>query len=206
MQNVVVSVAPTEEPITLAEARAHLVMDDDLTGDNSLISEFIIGAREKIEQFTNRSIVTQTLKLYLDAWPYDKRADGHPSQIILRRPPVQSVTSVQYVDTDGVTQTFDSSKWVADTDAEPGRLYPAYGEVWPPVRAQPKAITVTYTAGYGVPSVDSDAVPVLIKRAAYLTVNSWYENREEFLVGVTVNELPEGVKRVLSSLRIANIG
>jgi uncharacterized phiE125 gp8 family phage protein len=206
MDSIVVSTAPSEEPVTLAEARDHMVMDDDLTDDNALITEFIVGARERIEEFTNRAIVTQTLKKHLDKWPYNPRFDGHPSTIILDRPPIQSVTSVQYVDTDGNTQTFDSSKWVADVDAEPGRLYPAYNEVWPQVRNQPKAITITYVAGYGVPSVDDDAVPVRIKRAIYLTVNTWYEYREEVALGTIVSNLPDDVKRVLSSLRIRNVG
>lgn len=205
MENVVVSTAPAEEPVTLAEARAHLVMDADLTADNDLITDFIVGARERVEEFTNRAIVTQTLTKYLDRWPYNPRADGHPSQVLLDRPPIQGVTSISYVDTDGNTQVLASSGYVVDTAAEPGRVYPAYGEVWPQVRNQPKAITIVYTAGYGLPSVDDDAVPRLIKRAIMLTVNDWYENREESVQGAMA-QIPARVKNVLASLRIRNIG
>lgn len=207
MDNWVVTVEPEEEPVTLAEARAHLVMDADLTDDNDYITEAIVGARQRVEEFLNRALVTQTIALYLDRWPYNPKADGHASQVELpHAAPLQSVSSISYVDTDGNTQTFSSANYVVDTAAHPGRVYPAYGEVWPTVRNQPKAITITYAAGYGVPSVNEDAIPKHIKRAIYLTVAEWYENREQTVKGTIVAELPDGVKRILSSLRIRNIG
>ena len=51
--------------------------------------------------------------------------------IVELRPPLQSVTTVTYVDPSGTTQTLASNRYVVDVNNEPGRMAPSVGSVWP---------------------------------------------------------------------------
>lgn len=169
------------EPITESEARAHLRADTD----DPYISELpgkITAARQHVEQLLNASIVTQTRTLILDKFP--------PWSIKLPDGPVTGITSISYVDTDGVTQTVDSHTRSKDV------ITPAYDEVWPDTRAQIGAVTITYTAGMmtGSPSTLANAD---IIAAIKLVLTDLWDNRAAQIVGVSFSVNP-AVDRLLS--------
>ncbi len=168
----------TAEPVTLAEAKLHLRVDDN--ADDVLIGALITAARQHAEHDTRRALVTQTWKLVLDAFP--------ESVITLDRAPVSAVVSVVYTDLNGVSQTLAPGGYQLDAVTEPCRLVPAYGNRWPATREQINAVAVTYTCGYGAP----EAVPESIKRWMLLRIGALYENREEVLTGraITLAPLP----------------
>ncbi len=60
-------VEPTEEPVTLQEAKTHLRVDHD--ADDTLIMGLIATARRSCEFGARRSFVTQTREMALCAWP-----------------------------------------------------------------------------------------------------------------------------------------
>lgn len=201
--------APAEEPLTLAEAKAHLRVD--ASNEDDLIAALIVAARELAETRQRRALVTQTWDLTLDRWPYGggyydrairQMGPGSPLwlpntgqlPIELPRPPLQSVTSIAYVDPEGNSQTLDPSAYVVSTGT-PGRIAPAYGLTWPSIRNQIDAVTIRYVAGYGAAS----AVPKATKQAILLLVGHLYENREAVAVNVGANilELPMGVEALL---------
>ncbi len=172
--------APTVEPVTLPEAKAQLYVTD--TADDMLITSKIKAARWLVEKYLNRALVQQTWKLQLDAFP---------AIIRLARPPLNSISSIQYVDTDGTTQSLDTSKYQVDNISEPARIVPAYGETWPNTRGQIGAVTVTYVAGYdgdGASPEDLTAnIPQTIKDAILLLVTELYENREVSVIGTILS-------------------
>lgn len=182
--------APAAEPITLAEAKAHLRVDT--ADEDGLITSLITVARAVAEAYTNRALVTQTLELTLDAFP------GGDGIIELPRPRLQAVTSVTYVDESGLARTMTTSEYQVDARAEPGRVAPAYGTTWPATREQFNAVTIRYTAGYGAAA----AVPESIKAAIKLLVAHLFENREPVNVGSIVNELPFAVEALLNTERV----
>ena len=90
-----VSTAPSSEPITLAEAKLYLRVDT--TADDALITALITAARETVERYTSRALVTQTITQVLDCFPgFGFRLAVHP---------VQSITSITYKDSNGSDQT-----------------------------------------------------------------------------------------------------
>lgn len=137
--NLTAVAGPLAEPISLAEAKAHL--RETTAANDSLITALIAAAREYAETFTGRALVTRTLDLRLDDWP----ATG---SIWLPRAPLRSVSSITYVDTAGDTQTWSSSLYTVDLYSQPGRIEPAYGETWPSVRDQMNAVKVRFICGY----------------------------------------------------------
>lgn len=158
--------APTVEPVTLAEVKLHLRVDG--VDEDALITALITAAREQAESITRRALNTQTWRLTLDRFP---------AIIELPRPHLQSVDSVQYVDTDGVLQTLAADAYQVAGTSEPARILPAYGQSWPATRSQPEAVSITYTAGFGAAGAD---VPASIRQWILLYIGALYENREAF--------------------------
>ena len=131
------SIQPTAEPLCLNEAKLALRVDG--TGDDEFITAMIRSARQWCETYENQAYMMRTSIVYLDAFP---------EVIRLPMPPLISVPSIRYVDVNGDTQTVTSTVYTVDTDSIPGRIYLAYNQSWPAVRAIPKAITVTFRHGY----------------------------------------------------------
>jgi len=126
------------------------------TTADSQLTAWNISAREYGETFTHRGFITQT-------WD-DKRA-GFPCDgvIWLPKAPLISVTSVTYLDTAGISQTWSNTLYTVDAPSGPkarmGCLVPNYGEVFPSTREIVNAVTIRFVAGYGAAA----AVPSLIK-------------------------------------------
>lgn len=159
------SVAPAEEPITLAEAKTHMRVETDYTDENSLIEDALIpAARQYCETVTGRQFITATWVMKMDEFP---------RVIWLPRPPALTVTSITYVDTAGDSQTVTAANYTLDTYATKARITEAYGEVWPSTQSIANAVTVTYTAGYGAAST----VPESLKAAIKMVVADMYEHR-----------------------------
>ncbi|HNL98397.1 MAG TPA: head-tail connector protein [Accumulibacter sp.] len=172
---------PATEPITLAEAKAHLRVD--LTDDDALITALIVAARQYAESETGRSLITQSWRLVLDGFPGGSgpgTAGPIPSllpgnAILLDQAPVQSITSIQYLDTGGAWQTLPETEWVAELQSAPARITPAFGKTWPAALPQIGSVKVEFVAGYG----EDAAVPQGIKIWMLLRLGALYENREE---------------------------
>lgn len=180
--------APGAEPVTLQEAKDHLRVDGDI--DDALISALITAAREHIDGrdgWLGRAICTQTWDCHFDAFPSG-------DSIALPIAPIQSVTSVKYIDTDGVQQTFSSDNYAlgADLDWSP-RVILGWGKSWPSIRAVPDAVTVRVVAGYA-------SVPKPICQAILLLVGHLYENREASSP-VAMHEVPFAVSALLAPYR-----
>lgn len=186
--SLIVVTAPTVEPLTVDEVQTWCKATEGAEAETleTLISE----ARRHVETLLGRALAAQTLAARFDRFPC--------WVITLERPPVTSITSLQYVDTDGATQTLDPSKYLADLHSEPARITPAYGQVWPSARCQMNAVTVTYVAGYATVA----AVPGPIRRAIAMLVAHWFENREAVLVGPSAIEMPMHVRDMLMPWKV----
>lgn len=173
--------APSVEPMLKAEAKAYLRVDSANTDEDTLVDSLIIAARQQAETYTGRALITQTWDLVLDRFPSGDR----PIDVPL--PPLQSVTSITYLDTNGTSQTLSSANYIVDTKNEPGRIALAVGESWPDTQADRiNAVTVRFVAGYGAAA----AVPEGIKTAMKLLIAHWFENREPVAAGVGFSSTP----------------
>ncbi len=184
------TVAPAAEPVTLADAKNWLRVD--VTDDDSLITSMITEAREYVENHTGLALITQTWLYTLDifppldtsymlirqprAWlPQTRQFLGSGGGVIrLPKPPLQSISSLKYLATDGTLTTLANTEYQIDTSKTPGRLAPAYGKVWPVTRFNPAAVQVTFVAGFGA---SGSYVPGIFKRAIFMLLANWYENR-----------------------------
>jgi uncharacterized phiE125 gp8 family phage protein len=128
------------EPVSLAEARQHLRISDDYTGDDADISSMIVAYRKQAEHATGRALATQTWELVLDAFP--------EAEIELGVPFVIDVTSITYIDPTGVEQSLAASEYVLDRETEPGYVLPVENTEWPENYPDTiNAVRVQFTAG-----------------------------------------------------------
>ena len=116
---------PAVEPVSLDELKAHLRINADQNDEDALLQHYLTTARKYAENYTWRAFITQTWRVSFDCFP---------CKIEVPRPPLQEVTSIQYVDTAGDTQTLDEDLYQVDADSQPGRIIPAYGQSWPSIR------------------------------------------------------------------------
>lgn len=188
---------PATEPLSTAEAKSHLRVD--ISDDDTLIDSYVKAARLLVERAVNRQLITATYRLKMDDFD-DPRYAVDSRSIVIPRAPLQSVSSIQYLDTDGSTQTLASSKYTVYTDSLPGRIVLNQSEVWPAVQQQTwNTVTITFVAGYGNAASD---VPETLRSAIRLLVGHFYENREAAVVGMSAKELPLSVKSLLATEKV----
>jgi len=154
--------APAEEPVTLLETKSFMKIRDSMTEADPDISRLIEAARDQYEQDTRIQLVDATYTLKLNRFP------AGPGTIELPRPPLSSVTSIQYVDENGTTQTLSALLYQTDTDRWPGRVVPDADEItWPLTKiGEINAVTITFVAGYG----EASDVPERHKREIKMMV------------------------------------
>lgn len=184
--------APTIEPATLAEAKVHLRVADSFTADDAYITALITAAREYCEYRTDKAFLEQTLEWCVDYWPAVYLPSGYARPVnysnaieLPRAKPLQSVSSLTYKDSGGVITTMVlNTDYIADTDSEPGRILPPYGQTWPSFTPWPaNAIRIRYVAGETTSPL---SFPQCLVQAMYLLIGHWYENREGVSIGQNV--------------------
>lgn len=201
--------APTFEPVSLADMKAHLTIDAAFTADDVLIAGMIAAARQDAEDYLGKCLMPQQWLYCLDRFPsysFGNRApsrssydpfgnqtagfDNGSQTITIPQPPLRSVESVQYADVaTGQMTVLDPSQYQVDTVSTPGRLLPGFNGGWPATAGVVNAVQVHFTAGM-------PAIPANVKLAIQLRAAAYYANREEFLAG-TVSPAPELFERIL---------
>jgi uncharacterized phiE125 gp8 family phage protein len=193
---------PTLEPVTMIEVKAHCRVDID--DDDGLLAGYILAARMHLETETRRAFMTQTWDYTLDnewLWEWDRRCQKRRYRIALPKAPLQSVTSISYVDSNGTTQTLAADQYrVVDASNRLAEAWiePAYGVTWPSVRDQAATITVRMVCGY----TGTNAFPEELRQALLLLIGHWYENRETVNVGNITSELPFSVASLVFPFRL----
>jgi|SRR5262245_10856195 len=190
---------PTVQPLTLVETKEHLRVD--FTEEDTLIGLYIEAATSFIEKFLGRALVTQVWEMAIDQFPTDGK-----KTIAIPLPPLQSVISIKYDDSNMVEQTVSPSGYMVDTISEPGRVMPA-SVGWPATYNGIGNVRIQFKAGYP-PTADSPPnlqqnVPRGIKQGMLLHIGSLYEHREDQVVGFTVSRLPIGSEHILRQFRVA---
>ena len=143
-QSLVVTVAPTTEPVTLDEAKSWMKLDD-VPASDAAVNGAIAAARNTIEQWLRRQLLTATYELSLDAFPTVR-----DNVIRLEMGPVQSIVSISYKDVDDNLAIMILDDVSQDLKTDPARLRPKQGNTWPATRNDLNVVTIEYVTGYGV--------------------------------------------------------
>lgn len=155
--------------VTTADAKAHLnvlhASDDDLIAALVSVAQQHLEGEDGLGGVLGRAVVQHTLEMHLGGFP--------PEDVIrLPQPPLVSVTSVTYLDTDGDEQTLSASKYAVHIDRGPGYIRLKPDQAWPGTQSGvDDAVRVRFVAGYA-------SVPAGLRHAILLHVGHLYLNRE----------------------------
>lgn len=197
--------SPTVEPLTVAAAKKHLVLETN--DDDSLVADCIKAAREYSEKYLGRGILAQTLELTLNAFPcaydvpYGSAPAGDENALVLPHGQLAAsnpVTYVKYIDANGALQTLDSSAYEVETcEDAPGIIRPVYASQWPATRDTWNAVQVRYVVGWATP----DEVPSSIVSAMKLLVSQMYEHRTPEVTGTIMTSVKFSYEALLQPYR-----
>lgn len=183
--------APAEDPVSLAEARLWCRVDDGYTADDADLTMLIQSARVRAEHETGRSFLSTTWEQVFDAFP--------AVELELAAQPVQSIVSVQYINSAGVLTTLDSAAYVLDDVTSPAFVLPAVGYSWPATLDTINAVRVQFVQGW---ASASNPLCAPLRQWVRMQVESGYKLRGAHVLGVTVNDVPNRyVDRLLDCYR-----
>lgn len=197
---------PGIEPVTLAEAKAHLRIDH--TDDDSLITELIVAARQYCEMNAGIAFVSQTWTWTLNDWLSHIRrpdADAPISELFsggsaryaeVPRGPLASVASITTFDDDDVGTVWSTTNYYVA--AAQNRIYRRVGAAWPIPARTADGIEIVYVAGFGAAAAD---VPGPLRRAVLLMAAHLYERRVPVADAASVYSVPLGLPDLLSPYR-----
>lgn len=190
--------------LTLEYAKQHIRALGN--ADDTLLQVYIEAAASYFSEQSGRPTLTETRQLGLDAFPFIG-ASGADARIELPHPPLQTVVSVEYIDADGVLQSFDDGGspatpyWRAVTYAGPyarrGYVEPKSGNYWPIARSETDAVRIQYTCGYGDTAAE---VPPLVRGILCYLVGHFDTYRIP-VAEKTVTAIPYGVQMMLDAFK-----
>ncbi len=147
--------APAAEPITLADARAYLRLDD--TGEDALVGELIAAARSYVERATGRSLMRQDWRMETDV------SSDHA--VPLLRGPVSEILAVSTLDDQGQAIQLPSTSYA---------LSVAGNELCLHASLTAARLRIDYRCGM----VQAGDVPPPLRHAVRSAVLSLYESRD----------------------------
>jgi uncharacterized phiE125 gp8 family phage protein len=184
--------APPYEPVSLSDMKTWMRFESDDTSHDALIRGLIKAMREEAENLTGRAFIPRQLRLTLPTYPV---LHNYGVGIELPHPPVVSVESFKYIDTNGDLQTLDTDQYTVYDEYQPGFILPAYLVSWPSIREQPNSIQVVYNAGYAPGSPADEAgyqasMPEVLRLWMESKASTHNEFREMIVSGTIVNKIP----------------
>jgi hypothetical protein len=186
--NVVVTVPPAVEPLSLPEIREHLRLS--WTDEDNWLQNALVTARQWLEGKTGRALITQTIRATFDMptrgaahGPISGYVGGLPA-LAFKLPYAAPLGAVSLAETESDVTTWQpltlTTHYVVDTDATPAKLWLRYSALskWFPsydLSATTPRIRVTYTAGYGT---QPQNVPYEARQALLNAIGYLYANRD----------------------------
>ncbi|MDD5406008.1 MAG: hypothetical protein PHE73_03580 [Sulfurovaceae bacterium] len=155
---------PTDSAVSILDAKSHYRILDD--GSDVDIQLTIDAATDKAEQMTNRQLCKATYEGYLDNFKTSK----------IPKPPLVEVKKVEYLNTDGERVAY--TDYEVDSLVEPAEI--CFNSTPTDYKGGKNSVIVTFECGYG-------NVPAAIKQWVLINGLTYYENRENIVVGTIVD-------------------
>ncbi len=156
---------PAIEPVSLAEAKAHLRISH--LDEDALISTLIVSARRIVEARTGLVLIEQDWTCYLDDWPED-------GVIAIPLAPVSAVDEVSVFGENDIAAAIDPAHYYVDVASRPPRLLLRGSRVWARPGRIANGVAIAVKAGFGV---SASSVPEALRQAILQLVAHWHEHR-----------------------------
>lgn len=180
----VMTSGPIAEPLSLADAKAHLRIDHD--AEDILISSLILTSRLHIEAALGIALVAQGWRLLLDRWP-----KGATVKVPLR--PLIEVGGIRVRGADGMPVAVAPTDYTIDGASAAPRIVRT-AAAWPSPGIPVHGIEIDLSVGFGAAPTD---VPAPIRQALSMLVAHWYEHREPIEIGSEATAIPGAISELL---------
>jgi uncharacterized phiE125 gp8 family phage protein len=180
---------PSVEPLSLAEAKAHLRVDT--SRDDTYIQALITTSRLQIEDTFALVYVHQTWSYTLDAWP-DAPA------IELPVGPVAQILAIRTYDVNDIQTPIPLATFQLDAASRVPRLIRKATFAIPSNLRPANGIEVSFRAGYGAAA---NSAPEPLRHALRLLVAHWYDHRDPAAVTMPGAKVPASVSALLAPYR-----
>jgi len=163
--------APSEQPITLAEAKKQVEVATAITHHDDHLTRLIKAATQHAETYTHRQLLTAVYEINIDRFPADSE------RIDIPLPPLAWDAAnnwVKYYDVDGDQQTLSTDVYKVLDNQEPGQIALKYGQSWPSVYAEAESVTIRFSAGYADTAAELADSEELLKAALLLLVEAFW--------------------------------
>jgi uncharacterized phiE125 gp8 family phage protein len=158
----------TELPVALTALKDHISYDAD--DRDAELAALLHRAVRHVEELAGVRLMATTVREYRDQ--FGTARWGCPIELAVG--PVQSVSSITYVDEAGATQTLDAADYQVDAVSVPARVAPAWGQSWPLARRQFNSVAITYVVGV----TDRADVPASAEQLVLLIAGKWFDGCE----------------------------
>jgi len=162
-------------PVSLDYVKHNLRMDD-LSHADDLIIGIIKACSSHVERLYGLALLTQTIAEYWTAFP-----TCNTTPMMLRIQPVLSITSVKYLDNEGIEQTWDNADYMTGRYNNTTFLIPKANKIWPTAMTHPNAATITYSAGFG-PTIET--IPQDVRDAITLMATARFERPDDPVISL----------------------
>ena len=160
----ILTAPPLVEPISLAEAKAHLRVTH--ADDDAYISTLIKTARGCVEAQTGLGLIAQAWSVFLDC----------PVSGVIRLPlsPVLDVTDIKTYGDDDISATIDPAHYYEDRTSRPSRIVLRGSRTWANPGRIANGIEIILSVGFGAQAA---SVPEPLREAVLQLVGYWYATR-----------------------------
>lgn len=174
----------TAEPVTLAEAKAHLRVDN--ADEDAVIGGYIAAARDYVEKYTGTFIMPCRVRAFCDSFSDCSR---------IPMVPLDDVVEISCTLPDGSAHIVSDTIYEVRADGLTAAVVLKQGQTWPSILAGSR-IAVTVDVGYG-------SVPPAIRHAILLLLGDFYRGRENTSIGSYNQpaEMPHAATALLTNWR-----
>ena len=178
--------APACEPVSLAEARAHLrIVGND---EDALLASLVTAARRVVEARTGLCLMAQGWMCFRDSWP-------ETGVIELPVAPLLSLEEIGVHGEEGEKAVIDAAHYLVDATSRPARVLLRGSRLWPRPGRAVNGIAIRLTAGFGTAAAD---VPQPLRQAVLLLVAHFFAQRGD----EAGPALPAGLGALLEPYRL----
>lgn len=181
---------------TTVLAKQQARVDSTMVIDDTYFDLLIADATQFCENYTKRDLINKTYIAYLDFFPYYS-----DEGIEIARSKLQSITSIQYYNTDGVLTTLDAGEYSFTKSNDFSSIYlTPTSSGWPDLQqGRRQAIQITFVAGYGA---FSSSVPSNLIMGVLQHVTAMYQARGDAGDGGYDECLPKTSEKIYNQYRI----
>ena len=175
-------------PVSIETFKKQIRVELDEDYEDELLGVYLNHAYDYVTEVSDTSFIITQFRLSMPCFVACMR---------LPRPPIVSIDSVEYIDSDNNLQTLPETEYRLTAD---GAIAPVAGATWPDTANESDAVIINYSAGSELSTGVNGFRAGRATQAVLLLAAHWFKHREDTSEKQLAN-IPNGVKSLINRLR-----